>query len=63
MTDEEVMEATTAVLVGKKVYYIDLACLEIEASSQEEAVNIAEAKLKSGEIEFEIVNVELKEAD
>jgi len=63
MTDEEVMEATTAVLVGKKVYYVDLACIEIEATSQTEAANIAEARIKSGEIEIEIVNVEPKEVD
>ncbi len=59
MTDEEIAEATTAALTGKRVYYVDLACLEVEAGSAEEAANIAEKMVKDGE--FEICNVELKE--
>ena len=62
MTDEQIAEAVTQVLTGKKVYYVDLACFEIEASSQEEAANIAEARMKAGELP-DIVNVEVKDGN
>ncbi len=59
MTDEEIAEATTAALEDKQVYYVDLACLEVTASSRWEAITEAEKLIRKGE--FEICNVELKE--
>ncbi len=59
MTDEEIMEATTEVLTGKRIYYVDLASWEIEALSPEDAAKQAEARMRAGELP-EITGVEPK---
>ena len=60
MTDEQIAKAVTQVLIGKKWFYVDLACFEIEATNADEASKIAYARMKAGEIP-DIVNVEAKD--
>jgi hypothetical protein len=40
----------------KKAWYIDIGTFQVEAEDREEAIKVAEAKLKNGEVELVIAD-------